>query len=462
MSYNRNTLIARAGDFEVYDLPGLNASAVVSTFDSASVFREDENILPAHIGTDDDISYIPWGGDNQMPYRMLSLFEEDETLSACQGFISEVCYASGLRYEIPEGSPDPAGAALRLARPEVRGYFLDNDIPSCHLGTCKDLKYFDFAVTVLILDKAGGKITNIYRKEAAHCRFAEAHSDGYIPEVYYANWRLHGLTPDDVERIPLIDPRCPLTSLRRLVEYGHRKVGFVTRYPAVDSFYYPIPNYAALFRGKWYNIKKLIGVAKEAKLRNSAPIKYLIEISANYWRNLAEAEGITDPVKLKQRIVKAKQEILDFVSGSQNSGKALFSNFKTSPDGKAEMRDIRITKIENTPEGGDWASDHAEAINMLCFALRVHSNLVGSLPGKAQTNNSGSDKRELYTIAQAMQKPYHDIMSRLHRIIIAYNGWEPYEPKVPLIQLTTLDEHKDFKQVTADPSPDTATDEQRL
>ena len=40
---------------------------------------------------------------------------------------------------------------------------------------------------------------------------------------------------------------------------------------------------------------------------------------------------------------------------------------------------------------------------MMCFTMRVHSNLVGSVPGKSQTNNSGSDKRELYTIAQALQ-----------------------------------------------------------
>lgn len=42
-------------------------------------------------------------------------------------------------------------------------------------------------------------------------------------------------------------------------------------------------------------------------------------------------------------------------------------------------------------------------MNMMCFTMRVHSNLVGSVPGKSQTNNSGSDKRELYTIAQALQ-----------------------------------------------------------
>ena len=69
------------------------------------------------------------------------------------------------------------------------------------------------------------------------------------------------------------------------------------------------------------------------------------------------------------------------------------------------------------------------------------------MPGKAQSNNSGSDKRELYTIAQALQKPYHDLLFTVHRIIIRFNGWQGVHPEIPFIQLTTLDEHQDAKQV---------------
>ena len=90
----------------------------------------------------------------------------------------------------------------------------------------------------------------------------------------------------------------------------------------------------------------------------------------------------------------------------------------------------------------------------MCFTLRVHSNLVGSVPGKAQTNNSGSDKRELYTIAQALQKPYHDILFLPHQMIIRYNGWKGAKIDCPFIQLTTLDEHKDAKTVTTNQNSD--------
>ena len=83
---------------------------------------------------------------------------------------------------------------------------------------------------------------------------------------------------------------------------------------------------------------------------------------------------------------------------------------------------------------------------MICFTMRVHSNLVGSVPGKSQSNNSGSDKRELYTIAQASQKPYRDLLFKVHRLIIAFNGWRGAVPECPFIQLTTLDQHTDAKE----------------
>lgn len=417
------------------------AKAVI-TFDSSEVFREDEKILPATAA--DGSKYIPWGNDNLLPYRILSLFEEDETLAACQMFNSEVCYAGGLRLEAPKDMQVKNSVA-----DDVDRFLLNNNIPAFFLGTCKDIKYFEFAISVLIFSKDGSIVTNIFRKEVVNCRFAPAQKDGYIPYVLYANWRISSSDKKSVEKIPVIDARAPLDSIECLLSKGKRKMAFITRVPAADSFYYPIPTYGSLFKGKWYNIKKFIGISKEANLKNSAPLNYLIEISNGYFEQIFRNEKIIDPVKQAERVKLAKEEILDFLTGAENAGKALFASFDASPEGK-ELHHVKITKIESQAQGGDWETDHQEAVNMMCFAMRVHSNLVGSVPGKSNSNNSGSDKRELYTIAQAIQRPYHDLMFSLFKIIIRYNGWEPLQPVVPYIQLTTLDEHKDFKQVSDD------------
>ena len=50
----------------------------------------------------------------------------------------------------------------------------------------------------------------------------------------------------------------------------------------------------------------------------------------------------------------------------------------------------------------------------------------------------GSDKRELYTIAQALQKPYHDLLYIVHNIIIRFNQRKGCRVDIPFVQLTTL------------------------
>ena len=70
----------------VETIPVLNASAAFKT-DSGKVFKEDVDIVPTII--DKSLSYIPWGGENNMPYHIINLIESDEALATCQIFNAE-------------------------------------------------------------------------------------------------------------------------------------------------------------------------------------------------------------------------------------------------------------------------------------------------------------------------------------------------------------------------------------
>ncbi len=436
--------------FEVVDIPMANARAVIVT-KTSEVFRESRNFSTITVNGKE---YVPWGADDMLPYNIIDLIESDETLATCQVFNSEVCYGSGLRY-CTEG-------ASKSVADEVEEFLLDNPLADYFLGVCQDLKHFNFAVSVIILNHDGSKIVELHRKPACYCRFAPADKKtGKITKVFFAPFR--NLTPEDeIEELELLDTRSPWKDLQSRMglratrdnadrkKSNVRKFAILTKVPGVDSTYYPIPHYASLFRSNWYNIKKLIGEAKLSKLKNAAPIKYVIEISQRYWDNLFLKQHVIDPKEQRKIMDAKKTEMIEFLTGVENSGAALFTGRSISLDGKGETADISIVPIDSkTKEGGDWESDIAEAVNMICFTMRVHSNLVGSVPGKSQTNNSGSDKRELYTIAQALQKPYHDLLFQVHNIIIRYNGWKNVHPDCPFIQLTTLDEHADAKEVTA-------------
>ena len=226
----------------VVTIPGIHASAAF-TSKTSEVFKEEHNIAPIIIN--DKMKYIPWGGDNQMPYNIIDLIESDETMSTCQMFNAEVCYGSGLVYDTE--------LATAQVQAQVDDFMLDNDLASYFLGVCQDFKHFGFCVSVIILNEDASRIVRIVRKQACYVRFAPADKSGVIPYILYANWR-NTVSPDDIERIELLNPQSPFTDLQNRGK-KIKKFAVVSRIPTPDNTYYPIPYYAALFKGKWFNIK---------------------------------------------------------------------------------------------------------------------------------------------------------------------------------------------------------------
>lgn len=410
-------------------------------------FGEDvqPTVLPIP-GTDSD-SFIAWGADNRQPYHMMRLIGQDEVMSGNKLFNVLTCYGAGLRYERCDGGPSDAGSAACV-------FFRRNALGKFFLEQVTDMKYFYFAVCVVYLNMDGTQIVRLRHREAAYCRFAKADSRGHIPYVYFGDFDRGGVTGSTVERVRLLDEVDPLGDLmvllgrergsdgRLRVRTRERKFAVVCKFPTVGNRYYPQPYYTSLFRGNWYEIKRLIGLGKRVKLRNHCGLRYLVEINDEYWKRLYQSERLTDDVSKARRQIAAKEEITRFLSGIENSGKALYSGFYKNPAGE-EVSMIRITNVDTHSEGGDWASDLEEASNVLCFVDNVHPNLVGASPGKGGQNNSGSDKRELFTLKQSLETAFKDVLRTPHDLVLGFNGWDDYEVVAPLITLTTLDQHKD-------------------
>ena len=386
--------------------------------------------------------YIPFGNDDQLPYEMKRLIDGDEVTAQCLNFNVTALYGAGVYT-----GEDDAQAEQWISRQALPMYVLDQ---------ATDMQLYYFAVSVVILSADGKQINRLVHKEAPYCRLAEADKFGKIPFVYYANWHGSAPKPEEIEKIPLLDMRDPLGDLK--VRMGldvdpktgrmrpptrERKFAVVSRFPTAGCQNYPVPYWSSILRGGSYDEKRLISVGKRAKLRNHTSVKYLVEVQNDYYSRICQEEGLTDPEKIQERVRREKENIRKFLSGLENSDKVWVSKYYISPDGH-EQRDIRINVIDGKKEGGEWAEDIQAAANTICFAFGVHPNMVGAVPGKAQTNNSGSDKRELYTMKQALLKPMKDILLTALRLCFAYNGFRG-NPTLPMIQLTTLDEHRDAK-----------------
>lgn len=394
--------------------------------------------------------YAPWGADNQLPFKIRDLVGSDEVTAQNKFFNVLACYGAGPVLNGADGQPTTLPEAIRFRRRTGLGTFF--------LEQITDMKYYFMAVSVIILSKDGTQINRLVHKDACFCRLAKADKSGRISHVYYANWKKGNLQRGDIERIPLLREDDPIGDLmvkmgrepgqdgRCCVRTPLRKFAVLLRFPTVGCQYYPTPYYAAMFRGGSYFEKRLISAAKIAKIRNHASVKYQVEVEHKYWQKIISEERITDPLKIKERIKKEKEKIRDFVAGVHNSGKAWITGYYVDPLGH-EVRDIRVNNIEGSKEGGDYADDINVAANTLCYADNTHPNLVGAVPGKSQSNNSGSDKRELFTMKQALETAFHDLLLRPMEMVCEFNGWQGVTPAVPMIMLTTLDEHKDAKRI---------------
>ena len=472
---NKNTLSptsthADADGFRRYCIvpSGFDPSAVHNSVnseyggDSSAVFDDDEtpgmqSVRDINVGGR-PYKYVQWGFDDQMPYRMRREIMSNMVTAQCQQFNIVSCYGQGVRFVDRNTRKD-------IADTDILDFCLRNSLQEVFFEQATDMKFFSFSVTVIILSRDGSKIVTVRNKDASYCRFEYAPStqSGRVEHVFYGDFRLGFFDEQKIESIPILDYWDPLGDL--LVRMGRepdsktgmkrkptadRKFAILSRMATPGCQVYPVPYYSSIFRDAWFDIYRLIGIGKRYMIKNTSAPRVQIEVHDDYWDNVCDNEGIAEEAKRKARKEQEKQNIIDFVTGIENAGKAMISGYYIDPNGK-ENRMVRIIPLNdaNKKEGGNWSDDMSEASNALCFAFGIHPNLVGATPGKSQMNNSGSDKRELFTLKQALEKPCHDVMTKPYHVILHYNQWHNRATvDVPMIMLTTLDEKRDAKKVT--------------
>lgn len=396
--------------------------------------------------------YVPWGEDNDMPNRMLEKIRKDEVMSSNKWFNILTCYGRGFEYLNPDNSV--------VTDEAINTFFRRNNMIKFWAERITDMKHFFFTVMVIILDKDGNKIVQIRHKEAVHCRFETCNpKTGIVENVFFsAKWN-ENPGKDDIETISLLDEDDPIGDL--MVRLGHepdpstgskrtktneRIFAIVIKVPVPGYKYYPFPYYASMFNSGWADYKAMIPVAKIAKMKNGLQVRYIIELHEDYWKRLWNSEGITDAEEKKARKTVEVKNIKDFLSGYENSNKTWITTYYMDPNGK-EQSMVKITKVEHTKEGGDFIEDSEEVTNIISYADGVHTSLIGATPGKSKGSFSGSDKRELFTMKQALEKLPRDLMLFPFQLLNEINGWD-LNYTIGDLLLTTLDEGTDAKETT--------------
>lgn len=398
---------------------------------------------------------VLWGEDNDLPDQILEKIRKNDVMSPNMGFNIGCGYGAGLRYTMPDDQKIPK---------EVKAFFQQNNMVNLLLEQQTDLKHFFFAVGLLTLSNDGKKIVRYNHKETLHCRFETCNEKtGKIENVFFANWADN---PDDkeIDAIPVLDKDYPLGDLlvrmgrepdpatgKNAKETKDRQFAVVIRIPIPGKKYYSFPYYWSSFYSGWYDIMTMIPEAKRAKMKNGMSIKYQVEINRKFWEDLFADKKIVDEKGRKAEREKVYTEIGTFINGVENQGKVWYSGFWVDANGH-EQKDVKINIVDPRKEGGDYIEDSEEASNMICYAQGVHPSLIGATPGKAKGSLSGSDKRELFTMKQALERAPRDLQLQIFEVIRGFNKWsDDLVFDIPDLMLTTLDKGKDAEEVTSKP-----------
>ena len=431
---------------DVHLFPELESVLVM---DTGTDFRQDYEIDPIIIGP---YKVAPWGWDNLLPYHVLECASKNDIISANIKFNRDVCFGLGpkLIRVLARDKGKITDYEEVTDGPEF-DFFERNDIPLFTLQQIQDMVTFYNAFSELAFEKDSPKIGSIRHREAVYSRWTMMDAHGDIKYHYYCGKWDENPTKADIVCTRAVDE---FEYMKELTMYSalKRRLVFSSYMPSPGKPYYSRPEWYSIFSSGWYDHSCMVPELKKSILKNQLGVKYIIYISPEYFEDLFRKENIdpNDRAAVKKRIDKEKEAFCTFLSGESNANKTLMSLKKlipTSGGTQVEHKWIEIVPVKNDLKGGEYIDDTESTANIICYAMGVHSALIGATPGKNSNTLGGSNARELYLMKQALMKPIVDRCLRVLKVIKQYNQWDKdIMITIPEYIFTTLDQNKSGKQ----------------
>lgn len=413
---------------------------------SSSIFDE-KDMQVVQIGSH---KIAPWGANNNLPDEILEKVKKSDIVSANLRFNRDVCYGLGPKLVKSVKKNGKIVDCLEVDDGPEYEFFENNDIPLFFLEQLTDMVHFHNAFPELIPSKKGTKVEYVRHKEAVFSRFSSMEKGRINNHYYSAKW---GDSPSisDIDVSKVIDEYNALNSAKTLLALKKHRVIYPVYMPSPGRPYYSRPEWYSIFESGWYDHSIAIPELKKAIMKNNLGVKFIIYISSKYFEDIFKREGIdsSDIKASKERIDAEKIKFNDFLAGAANANKSILAlkEYVMSGSSAIENKWIEIVPINNKMEGGEYISDIETAANIMCYAMNVHPNLIGATPGKSSGSLSGTDKRELFLMKQALSKPLIDRCLRVFKLIKSVNQWDKdISIVVPEYVFTTLDKNKSGKE----------------
>ncbi|MDR1982091.1 MAG: hypothetical protein LBQ39_10825 [Tannerellaceae bacterium] len=250
--------------------------------------------------------------------------------------------------------------------------------------------------------------------------------------------------------IDALDPHTAVSQLRKNVaDQSTKGLGArVTRYvipmriPTPGKPYYAKPTWYSIFiSGIYYYLLALLN-QRATRLANGVMFSYIIHLNEQYIRYEEERAGVEngtpeEKLKVYNELVN---ELQSWLKKNDNDGKALVAVSKNI-DGKT-VKWVEIEPLDRSKDDTTVKEDIAEIANVILYAMGIHPQTVGAIPGKDKVA-SGTEARELNTLQQLDLFAFKIHLMRPLYLIKSFNEWDDHLYfDIPVHVLTTLDKNK--------------------
>lgn len=432
---------------EVFSLED-KLSGIILSSGGQQLFENSEELKPLSVG---NFRVAPWGVDNNLPTSLRLKIEKSEIISTNLRFNRDVAYGLGpMLVKILRDSNGKVADYIPIEDGKEFEFFDRNDISMFVLEQLTDLVYFHNSFAEIIPEEKGTSIYSIKHLEAEFSRWSVANTKGIIENHMYADQWVRP-NADSIQRSQVIDEFNALMDAKTRIAVNRNRMVYPVYMPSPGRPYYSRPEWYSVFESGWYDHSVSIPALKKAILKNNLGVKFIVYISPKYWEEVLRMKKIdpTDEKAVKVAKEEEKKNFQNFLSGVDNANKAIMTVKEMVPAGNSaiEHKWIEIIPVKNDMTGGEYIPDIESVANIISYAMGVHPSLIGATPGKTGGSMSGTDKRELFMIKQALLKPLVDRVLRPLRLVHQLNGWsKDITIVVPEFLFTTLDQNKSGKQ----------------
>ncbi len=371
--------------------------------------------------------YYLWGADNLRPQKIVADCRKNAIIPATISWKSEILYGSGLTFgfEEVEGKNIVLQPAGRDQYPEVYNFIRSRGMRHFLRQASKAYYWWKFIAPELVLSKDRKKIVSLASQRPEYSRFKREEKTLALENmVVSANWEGAVDLKDkgNSSVVPLVN------AYYQPAEWLREQGGYKYIYPCIDhspgTVYYPEAEWHSVRESGWLKVVESIPQFKAALFKHQVTIKYLIEVSTWWWEQTYPGFGEFATERKKQIMADELQAFTNFMTGPENSGKALMISYQSDPSTGKDYAGWKITAIDNKIKDGIYIEDSQEGNSHLMYALGVDPVLKGFAPG-GKMASGGSEKRVAWNNHLMSTKPHQDDILEVLDLIRDYNGWDP-------------------------------------